>query len=188
VIGTVEGEYTLGSSEWQEVLYEGQVVYVHSALTSLSEPAPPVQATPDIGSTTFIMIGSQPDWVDSGIVVSAGQSFTVEAQGLMNPCLGTNPDSAEYCIFYGPGGAQVVVVMQHNKYGIFPAPGQRFMALLGRIDDGEPFYVGAGGTFTAERAGTLWFTPNDNPVPTSGAPIGCWCGLRATNPAESGGS
>jgi hypothetical protein len=41
VIGTVEGEYTLGSSEWREVLYQDQAVYVHSSLTSLSEPSAP---------------------------------------------------------------------------------------------------------------------------------------------------
>jgi basic membrane protein A len=41
VIDTVEGEYTLGSSEWREVLYQDQVVYIHSSLTSLSDPTAP---------------------------------------------------------------------------------------------------------------------------------------------------
>lgn len=109
----------------------------------------------------LVLDASQPDWVDSGITVSAGQSFTVEAFGLMNPCSDTYPNGADYCIFYTPQGAEGVVPYE-NEFGIFPGPGLPFMALLGRIDDGGPFYVGAGGTFTAEQAGTLWFTPNDN--------------------------
>jgi hypothetical protein len=110
---------------------------------------------------TRVVIANQPDWVNSGITVSAGQSFTIEAFGLMNPCSDTYPNGAEYCIFYTPQGAEGVVP-DENEFGIFPGPGLRFMALLGRIDDGEPFYVGEGGTFTSEQAGTLWFTPNDN--------------------------
>lgn len=46
VFRTVQGENTLGSADWREVLYDGQPVYIHSALTSLSRPAPvQVQAT-----------------------------------------------------------------------------------------------------------------------------------------------
>jgi hypothetical protein len=109
----------------------------------------------------LILDASRPDWVNSGITVSTGQSFTIEAFGLMNPCSDTYPNGADYCIFYTPLGAEGVVPYE-NEFGIFPGPGLRFMALLGRIGDGEPFYVGTGGTFTAEQTGTLWFTPNDN--------------------------
>lgn len=109
----------------------------------------------------LILDASQPDWVDSGITVSVGESFTIEAFGLMNPCSDTYPNGAEYCIFYSPLGAGGVVPYE-NEFGVFPGPGLPFMALLGRIGDGEPFYVGEGGTFTAEQDGTLWFTPNDN--------------------------
>jgi hypothetical protein len=79
----------------------------------------------------------------------------------MNPCSDTYPNGADYCIFYSPLGAEGLVP-DENEFGIFPGPGLRFMALLGRIGDGEPFYIGAGGAFTAEQTGTLWFTPNDN--------------------------
>jgi SH3 domain-containing protein len=114
------------------------------------------------GGATLMTIGNQADWVDSGITVSAGQTFTVEAHGRMNPCSDTYPNGAEYCVFYAPEGGEGVV-RRNNEYGIFPALGQRFMALLGRIGgNGSPFYVGAGGTFTAEQTGTLRFTPNDN--------------------------
>jgi hypothetical protein len=110
---------------------------------------------------TRVDIATQPDWVDSGVTVSAGQSFTIQAFGLMNPCSDTYPNGADFCIFYTPEGAEGVVPYE-NEFGIFPGPGLPFMALLGRIGEGEPFYVGAGGTFTAEESGKLWFTPNDN--------------------------
>jgi len=109
-----------------------------------------------------LVVANQSDWVDSGIYINAGQSFTVEAFGYMNPCSDTYPNGADYCIFYTPMGADGEVPYE-NEFGVFPGPGLSFMALLGRIgDDGEPFYVGADGTFTAEQDGTLWFTPNDN--------------------------
>ena len=79
----------------------------------------------------------------------------------MDPCSDTYPNGAEICIFYTPIGGEGVVPYE-NEFGIFPGPGLPFMALLGRIGDGEPFYVGEGGTFTAEQDGALWFTPNDN--------------------------
>lgn len=108
-----------------------------------------------------LVITNQPGWVSSGITVSEGQSIRIVASGLMNPCSDTYPNGADYCIFYTPQGAEGVVP-DENEFGIFPGPGLRFMALLGRIGDDDPFYVGTGGTFTAEQSGTLWFTPNDN--------------------------
>jgi hypothetical protein len=108
-----------------------------------------------------LAIANQPDWVNSGIYVRAGQSFMIEALGSMNPCSDTYPNGSEICIFYTPLGAEWAVPYE-NEFGIFPGPDLSFMALLGRIGDGDPFYVGAGGTFTAEQDGTLWFTPNDN--------------------------
>ncbi|HSG42328.1 MAG TPA: hypothetical protein VLA72_04155 [Anaerolineales bacterium] len=111
---------------------------------------------------TYVAVANHEDWIDSGIAVSAGQSFTIEAFGLMNPCLDTYPNGSEICIFYTPVGGEWAVP-DENEYGIFPGPGLPFMALLGRIgDDGEPFYVGEGGSFTVDQNGRLWFTPNDN--------------------------
>jgi hypothetical protein len=113
------------------------------------------------GNAKLVVVGNQADWVDSGIKVSAGQIFTVAAHGRMNPCLDDYPNGAEYCIFFAPQGSQYAVT-QNNQYGVFPGLGLRFMALLGKIGNGKPFYVGAGGIFTASEAGKLWFTPNDN--------------------------
>ncbi|MBZ0275885.1 MAG: hypothetical protein K8I60_07070 [Anaerolineae bacterium] len=108
-----------------------------------------------------LAIGNQADWVDTGIALDAGQTFTVAARGRMNPCLDTYPNGAAYCIFFAPQGSGWVVTA-NNEYGVFPGLGLRFMALIGRVGDGDPFYIGMGGTFTAEQAGHLWLTPNDN--------------------------
>lgn len=52
VIGTVDGENTLGSNQWREVLYQGQLVYVHSSLTSRTKPAPLQPQSSGSGNTS----------------------------------------------------------------------------------------------------------------------------------------
>jgi hypothetical protein len=128
---------------------------------TIAPPIIPTEVPQSGGGVTVVTIRNQASWVNSGITLSAGQSFTVEAHGRMNPCSDTYPNGAVYCVFFAPQGGEGVVT-HNNEYGIFPLLGERFMALLGRIGSGEPFYIGAGGTFTADHAGTLWFTPNDN--------------------------
>ena len=110
---------------------------------------------------TLTIVANQSDWVDSGIALSAGQSYSVQAFGLMNPCSDTYPNGPEICIFYPPSGGDWVVPYD-NIYGVFPGEGLPFMVLLGKVGDGQPFEIGEGGTFTAGQAGTLWLTPNDN--------------------------
>lgn len=108
-----------------------------------------------------LIVANQPDWIDTGITLSAGQSFSIEASGLMNPCSDTYPNGADFCIFYPPSGGDWDVP-EFNEYGVFPGKGLRFMALLGKVGDGQPFIIGEGGAFVAGQAGTLWLTPNDN--------------------------
>lgn len=174
---TVSGIYDPERSFWTQL--EGQdpleIVYVsNSWVATFADMSPGTwgyvaQDDDDHDGTVWdyqvpdlqMFIADQPDWVDSEVNVSSGQSYTIAASGLMNPCADTYPNGADYCIFYTPLGGDGGVP-EYNEYGYFPGPGLPFMALLGRIGDGEPFYVGDGGTFTAQESGVLWFTPNDN--------------------------
>jgi hypothetical protein len=111
-----------------------------------------------------IPVPGQSDWLDSGIAVTAGQTFTLTASGTVNPC--ANQTTA-VCKPYGPDGMTqlgTVTQAEPGQASNYPMPDAIIAALVGRIGQGEPFYVGAGGTFTADSDGTLQFRINDNPL------------------------
>lgn len=89
------------------------------------------------------------DWQSVGVQVNEGDLIRLRAQGtwLYTP--------GEY---HGPEG--------HRRYpapSVYPIGGVAGGVLLGRIgEDGRPFIVGRGGTFYAERAGTLYLRINDD--------------------------
>jgi predicted ester cyclase len=290
VIGTVEGENTLGSNQWREVRYQDQIVYVHSALTSLvrnlalgmtarasrsyrndlpanavdgnlertwGAGAPPPQwveialgepvtmfqlrlvtaQTPSgrtrhqiwVGPTaedlyllhtfegftfdnqtlvfspdapvedvryvrvvtlsspswvgwreieihgiealsaptldTSITIPGDVNWLDSGIWVNVGDTFTISASGEVNPCV----DHPEVAVCYPHSAAGLtevgtVALGDPERAGNYPMPGGTMAAVVGRIGQEQPFEVGTGGTFTASHDGMLQFRINDEPL------------------------
>ncbi len=124
-------------------------------------PKPPVSG--EAGSVTLTVPGTS-DWVDSGVAVTAGQTFTITASGAVNPCFFTfSGATSSDCKDYGPAGG---IGPAQNVPGTatYPLPGANVVALLGRIDGGKPFLVSAGGVFTADSSGTLRFRVNDDPL------------------------
>lgn len=116
------------------------------------------------------------DWLDSGREIVAGETFTLRATGTVNLWVeceaqreagDIDPETdCEQASIYGPDGANHVVTQEDQDRRRYPFPGQMIGALMARIgDNGEPFFVGSGGTFTAETDGTLQFFINDDPVP-----------------------
>jgi hypothetical protein len=110
---------------------------------------------PQVLSRSFSVIAWK-SWQDSGIAVQAGTRFEIRATGRWS----THFDER----WSGPEGREVAQAMNdragHPPMPInFARPGE----LIGRIGTGPGFRIGAGGTFTADRDGTLWFTLPDTP-------------------------
>jgi hypothetical protein len=135
-----------------------------------SEPEPydyeavrhaPVDLLPDPVNIPVVVLGTAV-WADSGIVVEAGQAFTITATGAVNPCVNLTID---VCVPYPPeGGLGTPKELDPGRILTYPVPDGMLASLVGRIgDEGEPFVIGAGGTFTAERDGALQFMINDSP-------------------------
>ncbi|NWG76228.1 MAG: SH3 domain-containing protein, partial [Rubrivivax sp.] len=153
-------------------------------------PATPMPtATPAAGpaatgagtySVTVSSLASGGSWADSGIVLRAGQVFSVTASGTINlwvECptqkyeLGVDNYDCSW-MDVGPGGNPLIFenpVPPMPPVSSYPMPAVPNGALLGRIDGGPMFHIGAGGTFTADRAGSLRFMINDVDYNNSGA-------------------
>ena len=126
---------------------------------------PPASDTGDAetsndGNTITVIVPGNVAWVNSGIIVSAGQSFHITASGSMNPCVG-NPA----CTYGGPAGipsgrtpAEIGAnpgEVEIPNWASFPMPYAVTASLIGRIGSNAPFYVGTGGVFTANSDGML---------------------------------
>ncbi len=154
--------------------YDNEVVRT-APVDLLPEPVIiPVVVPGDSGVTT------PTGWVNSGIVINAGQSFTLTASGTVNvwsDCETTihtqdwavNSNCSEYINgpegggFTHPDGVKHTIIGDDNPIANeYPAPNERLWVLLGRIGDGgDVFAVGEGGNFTAASEGTLQFRIND---------------------------
>lgn len=129
------------------------------------------------------------EWQDSGILVTAGQRFQLTAQGqwFLDKAGGV---PSEGC---GPDGLPTSDPAGHDPplagHPPWPKPDEKGGALIARIGNGPPFLVGAGGTFTADRTGPLWFVCND--LFDGGAPGGncVYCTIpRMTHLSNNTGS
>jgi hypothetical protein len=101
------------------------------------------------------------EWLNSGVIVKAGQQYKIEASGKWHGgliCGWTGPD--------GIGASQVCICRI--------IPGWSISTLIARInDDGVPFAVGNEYTFVASHDGTLQFHINDPPSSSPGY-AHCW--------------
>jgi uncharacterized protein YraI len=146
-----------------------------------SIPAPEATETPSGGGSTTapssggttgagggqVVFPANSDWVDSGVAVTTGQSFTISATGSAMICFTPgNP----FCGPYGPEGGGGPVSSSPEPSGEdYPLIGGTNAALVGRIGTaGKPFEVGKGGTFVADSSGTLQFRINDSPLRNNG--------------------
>lgn len=102
------------------------------------------------------------EWLNSGVIVKAGQQYKIEAAGKWHGgliCGWTGPD--------GIGASQVCLC--------HIVPGWSISTLIARInDDGVPFAVGSDYTFVAARDGVLHFHINDPPSSSYSAGALCW--------------
>ncbi len=172
-VRTLEGDLTVTSGGVSQQVLPGFEVEVAVDVIP-NEPTPydyvlvqntPVQLLPQAISIPINFIPNI-GWFDSGIGVEIGDVFSIVAEGLVNPC--TNCDNHP---FVGPEGL-VERGTANDLDLILPLPNATVGSLIGRIgDEGEPFYIGIGGAFTASNSGTLQFRINDEPI---GNESGTW--------------
>lgn len=112
--------------------------------------------------------GPVEDWIDLGVTLLPGQAYTVKASGTIDiwpNCEATKADEGypdldcDLVHGVGPGGTSVFDPALQD----YPLPGAPVASLIGRINDGEPFLIGEGGSFVAETGGTLQVRTNDVP-------------------------
>lgn len=102
-------------------------------------------------------------WVDTGVDVKSGEPVTITAQGRLRISrLGSRKDDAqcevgpEGTFFYGDE-------LQHFEFPLAAAgrgPSPCF-CLIGRIGEGEPFFVGPGKSWVADQTGRVYLGIND---------------------------
>lgn len=161
-------------------------VTIPEALASTSSAAPGGSTGPEAqptvtGTTIRVVVPVAVVWSDLGIVLRAGQRFSISASGSVNVwpmcqqfCtpIPSGPDipymiepltCAGLCagVATGPQGSFIVQGSLSNS-GEFPVPDGPLAALVGRVGSGQPFVVGTGGTFTADADGPLYFMVNED--------------------------
>ncbi len=111
---------------------------------------------------TVRVLAEADEWLNSGVIVKAGQQYKIEATGKWHGgliCGWTGPD--------GIGASQICLCRI--------IPGWSISTLIARInDDGSPFAVGSDYTFVASHDGILQFHINDPPSGSASAGAYCW--------------
>lgn len=170
-VTTLEGQVSVTSDGETQVVEPGYSVSVPIDAPP-AEPEPydyedvsrvPVSLLPQAVSVPIVIPSTSSEWVDTGIALTAGQSYTISASGEISVCsiCATNPDLPAFISdFVGPEGNTQMELCdgQQGDCPLMPAP---LGALVGRIGESAVFLVGEGGTFIAEQTGTLQLIVND---------------------------
>jgi len=128
---------------------------------------------PTVGDVTQVTPGkweikvpANQDWFPIGIQIQKGQKVTFQATGMITVLkLEDNPNPpAGFNRSQTPDGALNGGGWQGASQDIFPVPAAPQFSLVGRIDNGEPFFVGSSKTVTACQTGTLSLGVNDNDI------------------------
>ncbi len=100
------------------------------------------------------------EWQDSGFLVTAGHRFQLAATGrwFLDKSGGV---PSEECGPEGFAASNPAGHLPQAGHPPWPKPEALGGALIARIGDGPTFLVGAGGTFTADRSGNIFFVMND---------------------------
>jgi hypothetical protein len=102
-----------------------------------------------VGLGQDVIVRSDQVWTDTGVSLRAGEQFRLDATGTINWGSGRVD---------GPSG-EMSSPYNANR----PMPNRAGGALIGRVGNGEPFYVGPGQTsFRASTTGRLYLGVNDD--------------------------
>jgi hypothetical protein len=97
-----------------------------------------------------IVLDASQGWVDTGISVRSGDSIAIEANGTVT-LSDNNADAA------GPAGSQA-----GRRAPSAPLPDQPAGALIARVGDAAPIFVGDRQVVTANSSGRLYLSVNDD--------------------------
>jgi hypothetical protein len=116
---------------------------------AISEP----MFSPAVDNTVITLTGTTQDWWASDVIVSPGEVISISARGSIHvktPC--------EDCESFW---ADVVGTRESRLADdAYPMPLARVGALIAKVGDGEPFFVGSGGQFKVTTEGILQFRLN----------------------------
>ena len=122
------------------------------------EDAPAAPGSACTGPTRkTVKISSTTGWQASGVTVAAGERFSIEAKGKVHTCYPSGCGDDCYARWAGPEGNTGC-----PKISGAPVPDAASMSLIGRIGDSAGFLIGPALTTTADRAGELAMTVNDD--------------------------
>lgn len=108
----------------------------------------PITGTAGQANGAIVLAASQ-GWADTGRTVRRGQRVTFEVNGEIH--FGSGPDQVATAGGKGGDASQPTL----------PVPQSGVGALIGRINNGAPFPIGAGGTVAMPAAGRLFIGVND---------------------------
>lgn len=125
-----------------------------------------VVVTPEDDGQYIAIPGTLDSWLGTGIRVEAGQTIILSASGILDIWPRCESEKVREGLpnincdnmRMGPIGTNEVDLAEDD----YPLPGARVGALVGRFGQGDPFFVGNGGAFTATDGGQLRFRINDN--------------------------
>jgi molecular chaperone DnaK len=110
------------------------------------------------GTTTkSVVVPGTASYTDTGVDLSAGQKVTVTATGTIHHAPAADATA-------GPDGASDPSLRQYNVQVDGKPLDANHAALIGKIDDGTPFFVGSHKIFMADRPGRFFLGINDGGV------------------------
>lgn len=119
----------------------------------LGEAAAPAGTTGPARDTQVVVVNAQTRWTDTGVDVEAGDRIELSAEGRVT--LSGNANSTDTAT---PAGAA-----SGRRAGQAPLPEMPAGAVIARVNNGIPFYVGERHTVSrAPAAGRLYLTVNDD--------------------------
>ena len=109
-----------------------------------------------VNSPVVVRVDSNERWIDTGLDTRQGDAIEIRSTGRVR--LSTNVNDQA-----GPAGT-------NRRADQAPLPFHPAGALIGRISNGSPFFIGADTTINANAAGRLYLSVNDDHLPdNSGA-------------------
>jgi hypothetical protein len=127
-----------------------QVARVYFAGGASSTTTGSTGSTGSTGTTDSrgLTVSAQQQWTATGLTVRRGEPITVSASGDIRIGGDNNPSA-------GPGGAS-------QTHPSNPLPSAPSGALIGRVNNGQPFLIGSQSRVTVPEAGQLFLGVNDS--------------------------